>query len=118
MPEICELLGQVGGLLTLLELHCEARFSLRLVDSFEPQHSTLAMTLPGRVVSLDLELPLTRKRDLSKMFWSVPSAKPAIPATGSEISNFAASLNFFSCFGLLSSAIIRRHTRHVVELES
>ena len=63
MPEICELLGQVGGLLTLLELHCEARFSLRLVDSFEPQHSTLAMTLLGCVVSSDLELPLTRKRD-------------------------------------------------------
>ena len=95
MPEICELLGKVGGLLTLLELHCEARFPLRIVDSFESRHPTLAMTFPGRVVSLDLELPLTRKRDLSKMFWSVPSAKPAIPATGSEISNFAASLNFF-----------------------
>ena len=84
-----------GGLLTLLELHCEARFPLRIVDSFESRHPTLAMTFPGRVVSLDLELPLTRKRDLSKMFWSVSSAKPAIPATGSEISNFAASLNFF-----------------------
>ena len=111
MPEICELLGQVGGLLTLLELHCEARFPLRIVDSFESRHPTLAMTFPGRVVSLDLELPLTRKRDLSKMFWSVPSAKPAIPATGSEISNFAASLNFFLavlvCYPLPSCGAIR-----------
>ena len=107
-----------GGLLTLLELHCEARFPLRIVDSFESRHPTLAMTFPGRVVSLDLELPLTRKRDLSKMFWSVPSAKPAIPATGSEISNFAASLNFFSCFGLLSSATIETHMKLIIELES
>ena len=100
-----------GGLLTLLELHCEARFPLRIVDSFESRHPTLAMTFPGRVVSLDLELPLTRKRDLSKMFWSVSSAKPAIPATGSEISNFAASLNFFLavlvCYPLPSCGAIR-----------